>query len=121
MKQLAAIILLQIVFIQTFNRFALEADYFINKNYVSKNLCENKDKPALNCCGKCFLKKQLKKQDKQDQSANTKKNSSEIQLYYVANNPHNPGKKLVSKTKYFVLDNSYLCYLPRAIFRPPSA
>ncbi len=35
--------------------------YEINKTYVAKVLCENKDKPQMKCCGKCYLNKQLKK------------------------------------------------------------
>lgn len=37
--------------------------YELNKEYVAAELCENKDKPELNCCGKCYLNKQLKKVD----------------------------------------------------------
>ena len=36
-------------------------DYALNKEYIAKNLCENRDKPKLNCNGKCHLMKQLKK------------------------------------------------------------
>jgi hypothetical protein len=36
-------------------------DYAINKDYIAKNLCENRAKPKMNCNGKCHLMKQLKK------------------------------------------------------------
>ena len=36
-------------------------EYHANFNYIATVLCENKDKPSLNCNGKCYLKKQLKK------------------------------------------------------------
>ncbi len=36
-------------------------DYLINKDYIAKNLCVNKDKPKSCCKGKCYLIKQLKK------------------------------------------------------------
>lgn len=36
-------------------------DYAVNKEYITKNLCENRNKPKLNCNGKCHLMKQLKK------------------------------------------------------------
>jgi hypothetical protein len=36
-------------------------DYALNKEYISKNLCENRNKPKMNCNGKCHLMKQLKK------------------------------------------------------------
>lgn len=33
--------------------------YLTNKEYVAKNLCENKEKPQLKCNGKCHLAKRL--------------------------------------------------------------
>jgi hypothetical protein len=33
--------------------------YLTNKEYVAKNLCENKKKPQLKCNGKCHLAKRL--------------------------------------------------------------
>ena len=37
------------------------AYYHINKNYIARQLCENKNNPASNCQGHCYLSKQLKK------------------------------------------------------------
>jgi hypothetical protein len=36
----------------------------INKDYIEKNLCVEKENPYNNCHGKCYLHKQLNKQDK---------------------------------------------------------
>lgn len=36
-------------------------DFVINKEYIVKNLCENRNKPKSCCKGKCYLVKQLKK------------------------------------------------------------
>lgn len=38
------------------------AEYALNYDYIVENLCENRDKPILNCNGKCFLAKQLAKE-----------------------------------------------------------
>ena len=35
----------------------------MNKNYIAANLCENKSKPEMKCNGKCYMKKQLKSND----------------------------------------------------------
>lgn len=35
--------------------------YAINKDYISKHLCVNRNKPANCCHGKCYLDEQLKK------------------------------------------------------------
>ncbi len=36
------------------------ANYLVNQDYIADFLCINKDKPELECNGKCYLKKQLK-------------------------------------------------------------
>ena len=41
-------------------------EYYSNKEYIASVLCENRDKPALACNGKCYLEKQLKKANKKD-------------------------------------------------------
>lgn len=38
-------------------------EYYMNYNYISKELCENKDKPYLECNGTCYLEKQMSKID----------------------------------------------------------
>ena len=35
-------------------------EYYGNYDYIATELCENKDKPYLECNGKCYLEKQLK-------------------------------------------------------------
>lgn len=42
--------------------------YQLNYGYISEKLCENKAKPKLQCNGKCYLKKQLKKTSEQEQA-----------------------------------------------------
>lgn len=36
-------------------------EYALNKNYIAKNLCENRFIPTMHCNGKCHLMKQLQK------------------------------------------------------------
>lgn len=36
-------------------------EYYANYDYIATVLCENRDKPYLECNGKCYLEKQLKK------------------------------------------------------------
>ncbi len=42
------------------------ADYIINYDYIVNVLCENRDKPQLNCDSKCYLAKQLAKELEDD-------------------------------------------------------
>ncbi len=41
-------------------------EYFVNYNYIVDELCENRDKPILTCNGKCYLEKQVTKQQNLD-------------------------------------------------------
>ncbi len=41
-------------------------EYFVNYEYIANELCENKDKPTVACNGKCYLEKQVKKQQRID-------------------------------------------------------
>jgi hypothetical protein len=63
MKLLISIVIMMSLCCQNMVRFGIIAWYEINKEYVAKNLCENRDKPQLNCCGKCILKKKLNSVD----------------------------------------------------------
>jgi hypothetical protein len=42
--------------------------YASNVDYVSKRLCENRNRPAMHCNGKCYLYKQLAKADGADKN-----------------------------------------------------
>jgi len=53
--------------------------YHINKEYISNQLCINKNKPALHCNGRCYLSKQLKKAEEgEKQSTQSFKEKDEI-------------------------------------------
>ncbi len=41
-------------------------DYMLNQGYIANFLCINKDKPELQCNGKCHLVKQLEKQQENE-------------------------------------------------------
>ncbi len=47
----------------------MDGAYWLNRSYVAQNLCENKNKPALHCDGKCYLSKQIKKDASNDATA----------------------------------------------------
>ena len=54
-------------------------DYLINKDYIAKNLCINKDKPKSCCKGKCHMVKQLQKTNKNTDN-DPKNTNSRVQL-----------------------------------------
>lgn len=59
--------------------------YEVNKDYIAKNLCVNRNKPELKCCGKCYLKKQLNKAEQpgDDKQAPPKSSKLSIEAFVI--------------------------------------
>lgn len=75
-------------------------EYAVNYNYIVEVLCENKDKPELECDGKCYLSKQLAKQTEN-----------------VDNNPFQDTKKI--EIPQFIISEEFakFNFLPKTDFR----
>lgn len=69
MRSFFAIVLASLFILQSASKLIVIANYEWNKEYIAKNLCENKAKPKSTCNGKCHLKKQLQKEDKKEKEA----------------------------------------------------
>jgi len=76
-------ILLIAILLPTISPWGTIAYYQVNKEYIARVLCENRDKPQLHCNGQCYLAKRLKaQQDKQDkETAERVQHTSPIQLF----------------------------------------
>lgn len=59
-------------------------EYFVNYDYISKVLCENKDKPQMKCNGKCHLMKELAKasESENNDSKDKKTASTEFEVLF---------------------------------------
>ncbi len=67
MKKIAILFLVTAVLLQCSMKVAIVAYYQINKDYIASNLCVNKEKPKMQCNGKCYLSKKIKAQEDQEQ------------------------------------------------------
>ena len=62
------------------NQWSAVAYYRVNRDFIAKNLCVNRDKPMLNCnkpmlnCnGQCYLSKQLQAAEEKEQKSNSER------------------------------------------------
>lgn len=80
MKQL---IVLTVAFVMLVKPLWPVAEYVMNYDYIKNVLCENKDRPQLNCDGKCYLAKQLAAATEQNEENpfGEKQSKTEIQLH----------------------------------------
>lgn len=83
MRTLVLYILLFATLLPTLSQWGTIAYYQVNKDYIARVLCENRDKPQLHCDGQCYLAKRLKaQQDRQDKETTQRvQNSPVLQLF----------------------------------------
>lgn len=62
------VLMLGALLVQIYSGYVLKADYAINRAIYLQN-CINKEKPALQCKGKCQLTKKMQEADKEQQRA----------------------------------------------------
>lgn len=82
-KQLGVVLLLFAVLLQSFSKAVIFADYYANRDYIAKNLCENRRKPIIHCYGKCQLNKRLLEDEKQD-SDNPERKETTASIFLCA-------------------------------------
>lgn len=107
-------------------KVGIQAWYEVNKDYVADVLCVNKDKPEMNCRGKCYLKKQLSKV-KEAETSNEKEapeTAKKIELVqFILSEHHDYVIKYQKTISDKILFSRYLPYTGqdyhRDIFRPP--
>ncbi|WP_157607914.1 hypothetical protein [Seonamhaeicola sp. S2-3] len=95
-------------------------EYLLNQDYIAEFLCVNKDKPELQCNGKCHLAKELKKQQQQEPLTTLSVYMENYPIGFV--NILNISKSTVitlKKEHFFYYKNLYNFNIKKSIFQPP--
>lgn len=68
--------------LQHFSTALVFVSYQLNRAYIAANLCVNRNKPAMHCNGQCHLRKQLQREEQQEQkNPYAQKESKEVILF----------------------------------------
>jgi len=99
-------------------------EYVVFYDYIKNELCVNKDKPKLECNGKCHLKKELAKaSDTSENGKDSKHFSVETSIVFYQEIEENFGlKPLFYLHKSKITSNYNLSYShleTNSVFRPP--
>jgi hypothetical protein len=62
LKRLFSIILIAAILLQIGSTIAVVASFKINQDYIANYLCINRDKPELECKGKCVLMQRMQQE-----------------------------------------------------------
>ena len=120
MRRIAAYFFFIILTLHTFSQLVVVGKFLYNQDFIAANLCENIDKPELQCNGKCHLKKELKKDTEEHHS--DKVLTSETILFFQENNI----EIKLDEPSYFIKKQNFTHYLGKelsefngSIFHPP--
>lgn len=94
-------------------------EYAINYDYISKVLCINKDKPELNCNGKCQLMMELEEQQDDDYKS-LRISMEEYPIGFVNILAIElEEKKFTERKVLFSFKKNYHYLLNKKVFHPP--
>jgi hypothetical protein len=99
-KQWTSLLLLSLMLIKVCVIPLLYLDYEVRKTYIIANLCKNRNRPKLNCNGKCYLAKKIAESQKQDEKQAEKTYLSSL-IYQVMNLATDPD--LLISARWIVL------------------
>ena len=120
MKRFIAFIFLLAFTMQTFSRAVVVAWFYANQQEIAQTLCENRDKPKMNCCGKCQLHKAISKEDKQQDDKPFLKYENKAEVLYCDALDYYISPVKGSNLKYFPPFNSPVLPSPTCdILKPP--
>ena len=95
-------------------------EYILNQDYIAEFLCINKDKPELQCNGKCHLVKEIEKQQQQEPFAALSISMENYPIGFVNILTIPFGNSIASiKESSFFYKNLYNFNIKRAFFQPP--
>jgi len=122
LKSLFFILALTGIVFQNVSKSIILVNFELNKEYISKNLCEKKNIKGNCCQGSCQLKKQLKKaDDHHNRQAPSTKGLEEIQLFGVLQPITLNVNLFVQQSIQFSLTTSIPLKPVFSIFHPPKS
>jgi hypothetical protein len=121
-KTLFAIITIFLLSFQLMLKTAALFWYESNKEMIAAEMCENRDKPEMNCNGKCVLAKKIAAAEQRDQSfPHPSKIESKIAPCVIEERSVNTQPDWVLARKGFntIHDNLKPKSLAKGVFHPP--
>lgn len=118
-KKYITFLFIPIVLFSSVNLPLVYLEFELNKGYITKVLCLDRDKPVNVCSGSCFLKKRLEKEATSNTTSNSKMKRLAFTMFYQ-------NIKAVFVPKYdrnslIAFSDVHYCYAySKSVFHPPN-
>jgi len=84
LKRLVPILFLAVVLFQSTSKLWILGAFYLNRDYIANTVCVNRFEAIPICKGQCYLDKELKENEKQEQNFPDLK-QKEVPLFYEEN------------------------------------
>ncbi|MCD0490256.1 hypothetical protein LPB86_18590 [Pedobacter sp. MC2016-14] len=122
-KRLIACLLLFALIGSSFSRILVYAGFEVNQDYIAKTLCVNKDRPWMNCNGKCYLMKKVQQAEENEKKEATKDLLSNLSISFFERTDAFNFQSPVTATLFTTSYPEYTCHYSNcflgSIFQPP--
>ena len=95
-------------------------EYVINQDYIAEVLCINRDKPMLNCDGKCYLAKMIKEQQEEEHQDIPSADLREYPIGFVSILSCDFERTIIATTPNSFYQNLNKQQYLSAVFHPPN-
>jgi hypothetical protein len=120
MKGILSFLLVISVSLLSVSKSLICCSYQLNKEFISKHLCENRDKPKLHCNGKCHITKKMNEENNKENLPYSVQNNLEIQLYSQQYAEYNFSLCFLGEIQHRYQPD-IICARAFSIFQPPKA
>lgn len=83
MKKAISIVLVFLLIFSNLSRIWILVDFAVNQDFIATVLCINKDKPELQCNGKCHLANQIKQQEEKENSGTAPESKTKTEIIFI--------------------------------------
>jgi hypothetical protein len=108
---------------QCFYQLGVLTYFQVNRDYIARILCVNKDEPELSCKGHCYLKRNLKLADEKQEALpeSTEKSKTEIPVFLISEACFHSQPELLHCPSNFPPVKTSIAGYQTPIFHPPSS
>lgn len=82
LKKAISIVFVFLLIFSNLSRIWILIDFKVNQDFIAKVLCINKNKPELQCNGKCHLANQIKQQEKKENTGTTAEANTKLEILF---------------------------------------
>jgi hypothetical protein len=124
LRKIIAILLLTSITLQLCNRVGIIAWFSLNQDKVVELFCINKDKPELDCKGKCYLAEKLEEAKQSEEGAsipNSKHKQTTEELLFLEKTLLLSIPGSAHQISFSSYKSSYAHQFMMSVFQPPRA